>query len=204
MNLVRKLVGPVVAAILSVPVALSGVAPAIAATVKKHVKGSGEHYNASERIAFQFFLAQGYKPAAAAGIVGNLSHESNRFDPRVVSGKIRGDHGRSAHVAQWNGQRLANLHRFAGTHTPTLLQQLQFIIAEGKSGGAFADSGAVTALHQLRTIKSVQAASDIFRDHFERPSAKDRTKRRAHAKRIAQQFVHAATAHTTPTTKDKR
>lgn len=196
MNPFHKLVGPIMAAVLSVPVALSGVAPAIAATVKRHVKGSGEYYNAAERIAFQFFLSHGYKPAAAAGIVGNLSHESKRFAPDVVSGKTRGDHGRSAHIAQWNGLRLDRLYRFAGTAHPTLTQQLEFIIAEGTDGGGYEDPGAVTAMAQLRSVKSVQAAADIFREHYERPSARDKGQRRAHAKRIAQQFATqlAATA----------
>lgn len=192
MNPFHKLVGPVMAAVLSVPVALSGTLPAVAATLKRHIKGSDDAYNAGERIAFQFFLDHGYKPAAAAGIVGNLSHESKRFSPDVISGRVRGDSGRSAHVAQWNGQRLVNLRKFAGTQRPSLTQQLSFILEEMDPHSTYSDTGAVEAAKRLRGIKSVATASDTFREHYERPSARDKIARRVASKRIAQQFVHTS------------
>lgn len=191
MKSLRKLLGPVTAALLAIPVMFTGASDTNAATARKHTKGPHDAFNADEKFAFNFFLSNGYRPVAAAGIVGNLSQESNRFAPAVVSGQVWGDSGRSRYVAQWNGQRLHNFEKFAnGDHS--LKRQLKFILEEGRDGSPYEDAGAVAALRHLKTVKSIAAAADIFRDHYERPSAKDRVKRRDQAKRIARQYIDAA------------
>jgi hypothetical protein len=62
--------------------------------------------------AFDFFTSKGYTPAAAAGLVGNITQESS-FAPDVLSGQRMGDKGTSGYLGQWHADRLTNYLNFA-------------------------------------------------------------------------------------------
>jgi hypothetical protein len=161
--------------------------------------------SAGESYAYNYYLKKGLNPAAAAGIVGNLAQES-AFRDDVLTGKRMGDNGASGFAAQWQGSRLTNLKAYAaarGEDTPSLNTQLDFVLEEGNSQSPYKDDGAVKAMQLLSTVGDVGQASDIFRTHFERPSAPDSARRRAHAMRIAgvtadPNFTPTATASAKP------
>lgn len=75
--------------------------------------------------AFQWLINKGYAPHQAAAVVGNLAAESNVQPEGVV-----GDNGTAFGVAQWRGDRFANLQRFAqqnGQDWRSLDAQLGFL-----------------------------------------------------------------------------
>lgn len=111
-------------------------------------------------IAYQYFLSQGWTPAQAAGIVGNLQQESGPgLDPTIV-----GDGGNALGVAQWNDRR-DDLHAWAqaGGLDPLALQtQLDFISHElGTTESRAADA--------LRRAQTPEEAARAFLG-FERPA----------------------------------
>ena len=82
----------------------------------------------SVSIAAKFFSDKGYSPAATAGIVGNLMHES-RLNPTIVE-RNPGNHPAGVGIAQWDPSRLAALGRFAASKNAdpnNLLTQLAFV-----------------------------------------------------------------------------
>lgn len=143
--------------------------------------------SSGEAYAYNYLLNKGLSPAMAAGVAGNLYQES-AFSDDVLTGKRRGDNGRSAYAAQWQGQRLRNLEEFArsrGETIPSLDTQLDFVLEEAQPGSRYADAGAVKAFKLGANAQSPIQAADLFRDYYERPSADDRASRRKHAARIA-------------------
>jgi len=62
------------------------------------------------RQAMEFFIAKGWQPHQAAGIVGNLLAESG-LNPTVKPG----DNGTAFGIAQWRGDRFSGLQRFAAS-----------------------------------------------------------------------------------------
>ena len=62
----------------------------------------------NEQQAYQYLIAQGYPPVAAAGIVGNLVQESG-VNPTVNPGDSGTAHG----IAQWRGDRWSGLQDYA-------------------------------------------------------------------------------------------
>lgn len=108
--------------------------------------------------ATEFFTGKGYSPMAAAGIVGNLAHESG-LDPRAV-----GDDGTSGGLAQFHNERLAALRQFAkdkGTAPTDFRTQLEFVDHElhTTEGGTLA---------KLQAAKTPEEAAAAFID-YERP-----------------------------------
>lgn len=95
---------------------------------------------------------------AVRGIYGNLMQES--------SGRIdnRGDGGSSYGIAQWHNDRMNNLFNKYGSN-PTLDNQLDYLWEE--LNGPYKK-----VLDQLRNSKSVEDATRIFQDQFERPDPK--------------------------------
>ena len=109
--------------------------------------------------AYSWLLNKGYSPQAAAGLVGNLVQESNVRPDGVV-----GDNGTAFGVAQWRGDRLANLQRFAqgnGQDWRTLDAQLGFLDHELHTTER-------TAGDALRAAPDVRAATRAAIS-FERP-----------------------------------
>lgn len=62
----------------------------------------------NQQQAYQYLIAQGYSPVAAAGIVGNLVQESG-VNPTVNPGDSGSAHG----IAQWRGDRWSGLQDYA-------------------------------------------------------------------------------------------
>lgn len=69
--------------------------------------GSSPSGGKGPRFIYQQLLAKGYSPAGAAAILGNLEIESG-FNPHST-----GDGGTAHGIAQWRGDRWANLKAFA-------------------------------------------------------------------------------------------
>ena len=77
------------------------------------------------KYAFNWLLQRGYAPHQAAAIVGNLTQESGVRPDGVV-----GDNGTAFGIAQWRGDRFANLQRYAqqnGQDWRSLDAQLGFL-----------------------------------------------------------------------------
>lgn len=113
-------------------------------------------------------VAQGISPVYATAAVGHLIEESGGFDPRVISGERRGDSGTAAYIAQWRGERLANLEAFARSQgRPLDLDtQIDFLIHEGRSG---LDAGAARWYKQAVEGRGNLADATAAFAHFERP-----------------------------------
>src|SRR5581483_5886204 len=82
---------------------------------------------AAAKTAFDFFTGRGYTKEQAAGIVGNLVHESG-LDPNAI-----GDRGTSIGLAQFHNERADALKAFAASKgkSPNDFQtQLEFIDQE--------------------------------------------------------------------------
>jgi hypothetical protein len=62
----------------------------------------------NQQQAYQYLIAQGYSPVAAAGVVGNLVQESG-VNPTVNPGDSGTAHG----IAQWRGDRWSGLQDYA-------------------------------------------------------------------------------------------
>lgn len=106
------------------------------------------------------FVALGYTPAQAAGIVGNLVQESG-----VVSDGPTGDSGSAHGMAQWRGARFTKLQRFAasrGKDWRDWTTQLDFVDVELKDDEP-------QAYAKLKSAGTVDEATAAFIG-FERPS----------------------------------
>ena len=113
--------------------------------------------------AYQFFAGKGWSPAAAAGIVGGLIHESglrtNALNPGDGS-----DGSDSIAIGQWNSDRADELKAFAaarGKPYTDFQTQLEFVdhelhTSEGAAGGA------------LQAAKTPREAAAAF-VRYERP-----------------------------------
>lgn len=96
--------------------------------------GSGAGVNEKRFAGMEFFVANGFTAAQAAGIMGNLEAESG-LDTRIVSA-VEGESSQG--IAQWNpaaaaGDRLGKLKRFAnriGQPWYNYSTQLQFVMHE--------------------------------------------------------------------------
>ncbi|WP_448950614.1 phage tail tip lysozyme [Labrys neptuniae] len=66
-----------------------------------------------ESAAMSYFIGRGYSPEQAAGIVGNLVHESGGLAPASRNPGDGSDGSDSVGIAQWNGARARNLQAFA-------------------------------------------------------------------------------------------
>ncbi|MFA4974364.1 MAG: phage tail tip lysozyme [bacterium] len=102
---------------------------------------------------------RGYSPVQAAGIIGNLAHES-RLDPTNATG----DNGTSGGLAQWHNDRWANLKNFAqgqGADWRDPKVQIAFLDNELHSTEA-------PTLSRLQAAKTPEEAAQAFIG-FERP-----------------------------------
>ena len=101
-----------------------------------------------------YFMSQGWTREQAAGIMGNLLHESK------LNTSIAGDR----RIGQWNRERLQNLKNFAaakGTAFTDYQTQLEFVQHELQTS----ESGAADALRSAKTVDQATAAAI----GFERP-----------------------------------
>ena len=114
--------------------------------------------NPNAKQAFSFFRSQGWTPAQAAGIVGNLLHESGgKLDPNASASGDGADGSDSIGIGQWNADRAQALKAFAAAHGKSWNDfgtQLAFVQSElaGK------ESKASEALSQAQTPAEATAA----------------------------------------------
>lgn len=141
----------------------------------------------ADRIAFNFFKSKGLTDEQAAGIVGNLDHEGEMNPTLHQRG---GGPGRG--IGQWSvGERWDttpgdNVVEFAAKQgkSPTSLEaQLGFVWYE-------LDKFSYLGLKQLRSAKTVDQATKVFQDRYERPNKKlaHTANRLAHAKAVLAAF----------------
>lgn len=109
--------------------------------------------------AFNYFTSQGWSPAQAAGIVGNLFAES-RFRTGAV-----GDQGTAHGIAQWRGERQDTFRRVIGRplQGSSFEDQLRFVDWELRNTERAAGQ-------RLRSAQTPDDAADIFARHYERPA----------------------------------
>lgn len=127
--------------------------------------------------AVKYFESQGWTPAQAAGIVGNLQEESGiNLNPASV-----GDSGSAIGVAQWHSDRQANFEKFAGKplSQATREEQLAFVNYELTSGSE-KEAGDL-----LKTAKTPAEAAAIVDQYYERSSGEARRNRIAKANALA-------------------
>lgn len=112
------------------------------------------------RQAIDFFMSKGLTRAQAAGIAGNLLHESG-FNPSAV-----GDGGTSFGIAQWHNGRGAAMKQWTADHgySPTSFKgQLEYLWHELNNSES-------NALNKLRATGSAYDAGMAFCRYFERPA----------------------------------
>lgn len=126
--------------------------------VKEYQKQEGK-----QRQAYEYFVAQGYSPQAAAGIVGNLVHESNLNT--TVEGDIGYKGGSSRAIAQWRGERLKRLKEKYGNNWTDFNNQLEFVKYELETTHKKANE-------RLRNSKDAYEAGQAFSDLYEIPAVK--------------------------------
>lgn len=135
-----------------------------------YTKPVGETMDASR--AMDYFIAQGWTPQQAAGIVGNLQAESG---PNLSTDAV-GDGGKAYGIAQWHPDRQA---KFAEVYKKdirqsTINEQLAYVQWElmntEKSAGAI-----------LRGAGDPSAAAQIVDEHYERSAGLHRAQRIANA-----------------------
>jgi LysM repeat protein len=110
--------------------------------------------------AIKFFMSKGLTRAQAAGIAGNLLHESG-FRPTAV-----GDSGTSFGIAQWHngrGDAMKSWTRAHGYSTTSFKGQLEYLWHELNHGESY-------ALGKLRATRSAYDAGMAFCRYFERPA----------------------------------
>lgn len=113
--------------------------------------------------SYNYLLSKGFSKIAAAGIIGNLSHESN-FDTTV---KGKADDKGSIGIAQWHSERKQGLFNFAkkqGKKFSDLDVQLDYIIQE------LNDPYYKKALDGINSAKTASEATTAFMNHYEKPA----------------------------------
>ncbi|WP_159585914.1 phage tail tip lysozyme [Chelativorans xinjiangense] len=102
--------------------------------------------------AMAFYESRGYSKVQAAGIVGNLIAESNLRPSGAV-----GDGGTAFGIAQWRGERLNRLKRYAASNNldwQDFETQLAFVDVELQSQ----ETAAFRALKDAKTVDEATAA----------------------------------------------
>jgi hypothetical protein len=134
--------------------------------------------SAATEKAFNFFISKeggSYTPEQAAGIVGNLAHESDGFAADVIRAERRGDNGNAHGIAQWwparwrpflawcSGQGPGPGPRDARQDPYTLLAQLKWVKYE-------LDTTESLSKARLLQCSRVDHATIEFMRKFERPA----------------------------------
>lgn len=123
------------------------------------VTATGDH----PKDAYNFFIANGFTPAQAAGIVGNLQRESTiEIDPTANNGTHYG-------IAQWGGDRLIALKSYAaskGKDKSDFQLQLDFIIHE-------LNTSENAAKRAINAASTVEAAAAAWNEQYERSDETD-------------------------------
>ena len=104
-----------------------------------------------------FFMNKGLTKNQAKGIYGNIMQESGGKH-NIVSRDGHNSYG----LAQWTGTRKARLFSKYGTN-PTVNQQLEYLWDE-------LNSTEKSALNALRNTTTIEDATKVFMQKFERPA----------------------------------
>ncbi|MEW9309891.1 phage tail tip lysozyme [Labrys neptuniae] len=119
-----------------------------------------------ESAAMSYFIGRGYSREQAAGIVGNLVHESAGLAPSSRNPGDGSDGSDSVGIAQWNGDRARNLQAFAaarGKDWRDFGVQLAFVDHELNT-----DHAGVKA--KLLAARTPDEAAGVFVTDYERPA----------------------------------
>lgn len=116
-----------------------------------------------QKIAYDYFISQGYSPEASAGIVGNLVYESGLNTS--AEGDIGYSGGSSFGIAQFRGKRLQNLKKRYGDNWTDFGNQLDFVRHE-------LETTHQKAGNLLRNTRDVYEAGQVFSDLYEIPAKK--------------------------------
>jgi hypothetical protein len=117
-----------------------------------------------EQQAYDYFIAQGYTPEQAAGIVGNLTNESG-LNPNAINRNDAGPGRDSEGIAQWNRERLNNLQNFAaarGTGYQDFNTQLAFVDHELRGSGGNGGGSESAAYNRLIQTTDPRGAATAF------------------------------------------
>jgi hypothetical protein len=123
--------------------------------------------NENDRTAFNYFKSKGLTDEQAAGIVGNFDHESymNPAQHQIGGGPGRGI-GQWSVGDRWNatpGDNVADFAKKEGKSPTSLEAQLDFTWYELNKSPAY-------GLSQLRSATTVEQATTVFQNRFERPN----------------------------------
>ena len=124
------------------------------------VKLSPDEQKATARKIYSSLLDKGYNTNAAAGITGNLWHESGGF------GGGSGDSGSAHGIAQWRGDRWTKMQEYAkskGKDPNDLNTQVDYLDQELRTDYK-------SAYNLLQHASDVKTATGIFADQFEKPA----------------------------------
>jgi hypothetical protein len=133
---------------------------------------SSQPVNVGERskAAYGFFQGRNWTPAQAAGIVGNLIHESVGLNTGARNPGDGRDGSDSVGLAQWNSTRAVALKAFAAQNKADWRDfniQLAFVQNELETSEA-------PAARRLREAKTPREAAAAFAEYFLRPEGAGR------------------------------
>lgn len=137
-----------------------------ASSINKSIKGN-------KQTAMKFFMDKGLSAHAAAGIVGNLIHESAGLQTTIT-----GDGGKAYGIAQWWPDRRKGLEALAkarGTDKSDFDTQLEYVWQELNSPVYR------RALDGLLNAKNVSDATKVFMKYYEKPGIEHFEERLKHA-----------------------
>lgn len=124
--------------------------------IEKSLEAPDDRTPTSSQIV-NFFMNKGLTKNQAKGIYGNIMQESGGKH-NIVSRDGHNSYG----LAQWTGTRKARLFSKYGTN-PTVNQQLEYLWDE-------LNSTEKNALNALRNTTTVEDATKVFMQKFERPA----------------------------------
>lgn len=121
--------------------------------------------------AYNYYINKGLPPHVAAGFVGNFNVESG-FADDVLSGRRAGDNGTAFGLAQWRGDRLANLNKYSAQRgmdwRKSLDTQLDFALEEFNPQSPFRDQIAANNYQRLLQTQNPSQAANLIMNKFER------------------------------------
>lgn len=126
-------------------------------TLEQNTQEASDDRTPTSSQIVNFFMNKGLTKNQAKGIYGNIMQESGGKH-NIVSRDGHNSYG----LAQWTGTRKARLFSKYGTK-PTVKQQLEYLWDE-------LNSTEKNALNALRNTTTVEDATKVFMQKFERPA----------------------------------
>jgi len=127
------------------------------ATVKQYQDNKDK-----QQQAYDFFISRGRTPIEAAGIVGNLVHESNLSTSAIGDKNLKDN---AFGIAQWRKDRVERLKSMYGDKWSDFNSQLSFV--DWELNNTHKQAGEL-----LKTAKNPMQAGQIVSDLYERPKKK--------------------------------